>query len=101
LEKTYIVVDPVVTEQSGEFKAFAYRLYRDSGTADIWETTPVIPEIQSQGQGRLDLSDVPNTPLPRISETGVDYRVLCRVVDKTNNYSATSSSAAIKIKTIV
>ncbi len=101
LEKTYIVVDPVVTEQSGEFKAFAYRLYRDNGTADIWETTPVIPEIQSQGQGRLDLSDVPNTPLPRISETGVDYRVLCRVVDKTNNYSATSSSAAIKIKTIV
>lgn len=101
LEKTYIVVDPTIVTLADEFKTFAYRLYRDNTTNDIWETEPVIPEIQSVGQGKLDVSTVPNTPLPRISEAGVDYRVLCRVVDKTNNYSATSTSASIKIKTIV
>ena len=58
--------------------------------------------MQSQGQGRLNLLDVPNDlPLVRISEAGVDYRVACRVLDKTNNYSTTTSYATIKIKTIV
>ena len=101
LENTYVVVTPTIVAQPADFKAYAYRLYRDNGTTDLWDTEPVIPEVQSQGQGKLDLSNVSNTPLPRISEAGVDYRVACRVLDKTNNYSATSTYATIKIKTIV
>lgn len=98
LEKTYIVVDPVILNQPTDFKAYAYRLYKSNVTTDLWDTTPIIPEVQSQGQGRLDLEKV---PVPRISEAGIDYKVECRVLDKTNNYSAASSYALIKIKTIV
>jgi sulfur carrier protein ThiS len=98
LETTYIVVDPITANQPSDFKAYAYRLYKSTVTTDLWDTTPIIPEVQSQGQGKLDLSSV---PIPRISETGIDYKVECRILDKTNNYSETSTYATIKIKTIV
>jgi len=98
LEKTYIVVDPLITNQQSDFKAYAYRLYKSTVTTDLWDTTPIIPEVQSQGQGKLDLEKV---AIPRISEAGIDYKVECRILDKTNNYSAVSSYALIKIKTIV
>lgn len=101
LEDHYIVVNPTIVTQPADFKTYAYRLYRDSGTTDLWDTTPVIPEVQTTGQGKLDLVKVENVVLPRISEAGVDYRVACRLVDKTNNYGTTSSYATIKIKTIV
>jgi sulfur carrier protein ThiS len=98
LENTYIVLDPTIVDQPSDFKAYAYRLYKDTGTTDLWDTTPVIPEVQSQGQGRLDLLSV---PLPRISEAGINYRIACRVLDKTNNYSETSSYATILVRNIV
>ena len=98
LENTYIVLDPTIVDQPSDFKAYAYRLYKDSGTTDLWDTTPVIPEMQSQGQGRLDLLSV---PLPRISEAGINYRIACRVLDKTGNYSQTSSYASILVRNIV
>ena len=105
LENTYIVIDPTIVSQPTDFKAYAYRLYRDTGTTDLWDTTPVIPEMQSQGQGRLDLLLVPlitnSVSTPRISETGVNYRIACRVLDKTNNYSETSSYASILVRNIV
>jgi hypothetical protein len=98
LEDKYIVVTPTVTTEVNDFNAYAYRLYKDSGITDLWDTAPVIAEVQSTGQGRLNLTDVPQ---PRISEAGITYRVACRVLDKTNNYSSTSSYATIVIKTIV
>ena len=101
LEDKYIVVNPTILAQPANFKAYTYRLYRDSGTTDLWDTTPVIPEIQSTGQGKFNLTNVSNTPLPRISEAGVDYRVACKILDNTNNYSKVTSYATIKIKTIV
>ena len=98
LEKTYIVVNPTIVDQQKDFDGYAYRLYKSTSTTDLWDTTPVIPEVRSQGQGRLDLEKV---AVPRISEAGIDYKVECRIVDKTSNYSQTSSYAMIKIKTIV
>ena len=106
LETTYIVLDPIIVEdQPKDFKAYAYKLYRDNGTADLWDTEPVIPEVQSQGQGRLNLLDVPltvsGTATPRITEAGINYRIACRILDKTNNYSETSSYASILVRNIV
>jgi sulfur carrier protein ThiS len=105
LENTYIVLDPTIVDQPSDFKAYAYRLYRDTGTTDLWNTTPVIPEMQSQGQGRLDLLLVPlitsGVTTPRISEAGINYRIACRVLDKTGNYSETSSYASILVRNIV
>lgn len=112
LENTYIVADPTIVVNSAEIAGYAYRLYKDSGTTDLWNTTPIIPEVINNGQGRLNLLDVPVTSTEhRISDTGVTYRVACRVVDKLGNYSDTSSYGTtvaagitynyIKIKTIV
>ena len=98
LEKTYIVVDPTIVLKPTNLQAYAYRLYKSTVTTDLWDTTPIIPEVQSQGQGRLDLDKV---VIPRISEAGIDYKVECRILDTTNNYNTTSSYALIKIKTIV
>jgi hypothetical protein len=98
LEDKYIVVNPVNIILPSDFNCYVYRLYKDSGSADIWDTTPVIPEIQSIGQGKLNLVNVPQ---PRISETGITYRVACRMLDKTNNYSSTTTYGTIVIKTIV
>jgi len=74
LETTYIVVDPVIVDQPKDFKAYAYGLYKSTSTTDLWDTAPIIPEVQSQGQGKLDLSTVPT---PRISEEGIDYKQQC------------------------
>jgi sulfur carrier protein ThiS len=112
LENTYIVADPTIVSNSAEIAGYAYRLYRDSGTLDLWDTTPIIPEVINNGQGRLNLLDIPVTSTShRISADGVIYRVACRVVDKLGNYSDTSSYGTtvannvtynyIKIKTIV
>lgn len=98
LEDKYIVINPTVVDSPNDFQAYVYRLYKDSGTTDLWDTTPVIPEVQSIGQGKFDLTKVAQ---PRISEAGVTYRVACRMLDTTNNYSAISSYATIVIKTIV
>ena len=98
LQQTYIVVTPTIVDQQSDFKAYAYRLYKSTLVTDLWDTTPIIPEVQTQGQGFLDLEKV---AIPRISEGGIDYKVECRILDKTGNYSAASSYALIKIKTIV
>jgi sulfur carrier protein ThiS len=101
LEKTYIVVDPIIVSQPDNIKAYVYRLYKSTGTTDLWDTTPLL-EVQSTGQGRFDLLKIPTTPTNhRISEAGITYLVSCRVLDNTSNYSATSTLAAIKITTII
>ena len=98
LQQTYIVVTPAIVGQQSDFKAYAYRLYKSTLVTDLWNTTPIIPEVQTQGQAFLDLE---NVAIPRISEEGIDYKVECRTVDKTGNYGTASSYALIKIKTIV
>lgn len=98
LQQTYIVVTPTIVNQQSDFKSYAYRLYKSTAITDLWDTAPIIPEVQTQGQGFLDLEKV---AIPRISEGGIDYKVECRILDKTGNYSAASSYALIKIKTIV
>lgn len=98
LEDKYIVVNPTILSKPDNFKTYVYKLYKDNGTADLWDTEPVIPEVQSIGQGKFNLTDVAQ---PRISEAGIDYRVACKMLDNTNNYSKVTTYATIKIKTIV
>jgi hypothetical protein len=101
LEKTYIVVDPVIVSKPDNFKAYVYRLYKTTSTADLWDTTPLL-EVQSNGQGKFDLLDIPVTSTDhRISEAGISYLVACRMLDNTNNYSPSSSLATIRLTTII
>jgi hypothetical protein len=56
-----------------------------------------IKVVQSQGEARFNLLDM---PLPRISQVGINYRIACRALDNSNNYSATSAFGAIVVTTI-
>jgi hypothetical protein len=100
LDHTFIVAKPAVVTQASDFLTYEYRLYKDTGSSDFWEldtTTNNIKIIRSTEEARFDLRD---QPAPRISQAGVTYRVACRTVDRTNNYSDVSTLGTIVVKTI-
>lgn len=101
LENTYIVASVSNTlARPADFFTYEYRLYKDTGTEDFWDVdtaTNNILVVQSTGQGRFDLLKM---PLPRISASGVTYRVACRTIDRNNNYSDISALGTIVVKTI-
>lgn len=101
LDRSFIVAKPAIITQSSDFLTYEYRLYKDTGSSDFWEldtTTSNIKIIRSTEEARFDLRD---QPAPRISQAGVTYRVACRTVDRTNNYSDTSTLGTIVVKTII
>lgn len=100
LDHTFIVAKPAIITQAADFLTYEYRLYKDTGSSDFWEldtTANNIKIIRSTEEARFDLRD---QPAPRISAAGVTYRVACRTVDRTNNYSETSTLGTIVVKTI-
>jgi sulfur carrier protein ThiS len=100
LDHTFIVAKPSVVTQEKDFLTYEYRLYKDTGSSDFWEldtTVNNIKIIRSTGDARFDLRD---QSAPRISAAGVTYRVACRTVDRTNNYSTASTLGTIVVKTI-
>ena len=101
LEGRYIIVVPTaLSNVPDNVKTYEYRLFKDSGTGDFWDldiTTNNILVSQSLSQGKFNLLDV---ALPRISQTGITYRIACRPVDNNNNYGATSALGTIVVKTI-
>lgn len=101
LDNTFIIATAnEVIDKPSNFKCFEYRFYKDTGVEDFWDLDPAtngIFVVQSQSEGRLNLLDV---PVPRISETGITYRVACRVQDSNNNYGSESALGTIVITTI-
>ena len=102
LEGTYIVAKPPQDFQKpANFKVYEYRLYKDTGTEDFWDLVPNstnnIKIIRSQSDARFNLLDM---PLPRISQVGENYRIACRALDSTDNYSAVTAFGAIVVTTI-
>lgn len=102
LENTYIVAKvPQTFVQQPDFQTFEYRLYKDTGVEDFWEivpdTTNNIKVIRSTAEARFNLLDL---PIPRISASGITYRVACRSVNRNNEYSAESVLGTIVVTTI-
>ena len=101
LQGTYIIASPTTDlNKPANFKTYEYRLYKDSGLEDFWDLDPVANNIlvtQSTVEGRFNLTQM---PLPRISDAGITYRVACRGLDNTNNYSADSALGTIVVATI-
>lgn len=102
LEGTYIVAYPKDFDISSDFKTYEYRIVKDTGTEDFWALDPTIPEneiqvTQSIVEGRFNLLDQPS---PRLSETGITYKVACRAVSRTNEYSQVSAVDTIVVTTI-
>ena len=102
LEVTTIVVKvPQTVVKPSDFLAYEFRLYKDAGTGDFWSTVPDgtnnIKVIQHQTEARFNLLDL---PIPRLSQTGINYRIACRMVTRTNQYSLQSAVGSIVIRTI-
>jgi hypothetical protein len=101
LDTTFVTAVPATDlNKPPNFKTFEYRLYKDTGTEDFWELDVIsnnIQVIQTPDRARFDLLKM---PLPRISETGITYRVACRALDNNNNYSPESALGTIVIATI-
>ena len=101
LDNTFVTAVPTTDlNKPANFKTFEYRLFKDTGTEDFWELDVVsnnIQVIQTTDMARFDLLKM---PLPRISETGITYRVACRALDNNNNYSPESALGTIVVTTI-
>lgn len=101
LDRTHIVAQTTTDlNKPADFKTYEFRLYKDTGTEDFWELDPTannILVVQALDEGRFDLL---NVPLPRISTEGITYRVACRALDNSNNYSTESALGTIVVKTI-
>jgi hypothetical protein len=100
LDRTFVVVKPDVTLQTPDFLTYEYRLFKDTGIEDFWELdliTNNIKVIKSTGEARFDLREQPR---PRLSQSGVTYRVACRALDKQGNYSTISTLGTIVVRTI-
>jgi len=106
LDDHYIYVTPQNFDllENSDFKTFEYRVYRNPGTGDFWELGSGLDDIktvQSRGPGRINLIEFSLgtgiNPTPRLTYTGVQYRVACRTVDTNNNYSRTSSLGVVTV----
>lgn len=102
LEGTSLVAS--ITDETGKpsnFNTYEYRFIKDSDTTDFWNldiTTNNIAVVQSRTLARQTLLTFAS---PRISTEGIVYRVACRSIDNTNNYSQTSALGSITLRTIV
>ena len=104
LDDYWLVITPGYSAISNDqnFKTFEYRVYKDSGstTDDFWNLGTDLSNIkfvQSRSASRVDLRTFGQ---PRISQTGIQYRIACRSLDNSNNYGSVSSLSSFTLKTI-
>lgn len=100
LQRTNIVVKPAASQNiPDDFKHYEFRLIKDINnniTTDFWDS-PGTYSFTGITEGSYDLR---NVSLPRISSAGITYKVACRAVDNTNNYSTSSVISSIVVQTI-
>lgn len=84
-----------------DFSTYEYRFIQsNTSTSDFWDldiASNNIKVVQSRTSARINLTDF---AIPRLSETGINYRVACRAIDNDNNYSSTSMLASMLLKTL-
>jgi len=100
LQNTAIIAKPTPGQViPSNFSHYEFRLVKDVNnniTTDFWDIGTTF-KFTGVEQGSYDLRQL---SLPRISSAGITYRVACRAVDKTNNYSSSSVIASIVVQTI-
>lgn len=94
----YLNVIPSMTIIPDDFKHYEVRVYKDAGSGDFWSSTdPKIKKVTTTSIASIDLKDFDEH---RISASGINYRIACRVVDSVGNYSNTSMLTNIVLYTI-
>ena len=93
-----LAISPAVTAWPRDFDHFEVRVFKDPGSGDFWNTVDAsIKTYTTSGSINVELKDFAS---PRISHAGTNYRVACRLVDTSGNYSPTSVLASITITTL-
>lgn len=108
LEGTELVVDIIEAADTPKFlKNYEVKLWRTTSTgtgSDWWNTTwdsTNMLKIVTTKTARFNLLSLPSTSSNRrISQLGVNYRIICRAFDTMGNISSTSILGSILIKTI-
>lgn len=96
--KKFLVITPFVTLLPDDFKYFETRVFKDNGSGDFWtDTNTAIKKYTSTGPVNVDLKDFSS---PRLSASGIQYRIACRMVDATGNYSTVSALTSILLYNI-
>lgn len=115
LEGTNLVVRPTIGNAvipPDNHRLYEFRLYRNSGSGDFWDDVKFMTDTDKTNNYRvirnphvavfdlLKLTIDGSNPIITESSPGIKYRVACRAVDGTENYSSTSLLGSINIRTI-
>jgi len=95
-----ISIDGVLNSTDPSFKEYEFRLYKNSGSGDFWNLDVTKYGIKTVKNTTVGVFNLKEFPTPRISSTGIAYRIACRAIDKNDNYSSISTLGTITITTI-
>lgn len=110
LQTTSIVVTIIQPEELPKYiKNYIVKIWRQgegfTGTYatdwwnQSWDSNNML-SITTLSTASFDLLNLPNTPIKRISQTGINYQVACRSIDTSDNLSSKSILGSILLKTI-
>jgi len=92
-------ITTIVPNLPKDFKYFKIKIFKNTGTGDFWSNTDtsIITINTSTSYADINLLDFAS---PRISISGIKYRIACRMVDTAGNESNSSALTDITLTTI-
>ena len=96
--KRNLVITPYAEFINSDFKYYEIKVWQNGGIGDFWDSTdPGIKVFTGIGAVTIDTRIFDS---PRILHEGVKYRVACRALDTSGNYSKVSALTSITLYTI-
>ena len=99
--RRYLNITPYVSEGylPEDFNTYEIRVFKDQGTGDFWDSTdPTIKTIYTTGTANINLRDFAS---PRLSLSGIKYRIACRMLNNSSNYSSSSALSDVVLTSLI
>lgn len=100
----FLEITPVIGDGSfipEDFKTYEFKVYKNGGdpTENFWDSTdPLIQTKYGVGPVRFNLREFNQ---PRLSLSGVQYRIACRVIDVTDRYISSPAISSVLVTSLV